>query len=176
MRKGDYIFLANGKKFYFQDPNPKDFNIQDIAHGLALTCRFGGQVPHFYSIAQHSIYVAKPLKKHALRGLLHDASEGYVHDIIKPLKRVIEPLYGPIEDKIMRCVYERFGLDPDDKEGNNAVKNSDMRVLYTEIEQLIPKRATSYFNNKYKPYNFKIKPWDWETARHVFLQTFYSLI
>lgn len=129
------------------------------------------------SIAQHSILVASRLKVHCLRGLLHDASEAYIHDIVKPLKRIIEPIYGPIEEKIQNCIYERFGLDPHDKEANNSVKNADMRILSTEIPQLIPKRPINYeFDKKYKPYkNVKITPWDSKTARINFLRAFYLL-
>ena len=177
MRKGDYIFLVSGKPFYFEDPRPSDFNIEDIAHALSLCCRFGCQCSQFYSISQHSILVASRLKVHCLRGLLHDASEAYIHDIVKPLKRIIEPIYGPIEEKIQNCIYERFGLDPHDKEANNSVKNADMRILSTEIPQLIPKRPINYeFDKKYKPYkNVKITPWDSKTARINFLRAFYLL-
>lgn len=178
MRKGDYIYLVNGKRFYFQDPRPEDFTIEVIAHSTSLTCRFGGQCSTFYSIAQHQILVASRLRKHALRGLLHDGSEGFIHDIVKPLKNVIEPIYGPIEKKIQDCIYKRFGLDPDDIYGERAVKNADMRMLVTEIPQLIPKRTKSNkksYMNLYKPYNLKITPWEPKKARDNYLKAFYLL-
>lgn len=47
-------------------------------------------------------------------GLLHDASETYLDDIRAPLKRSDAfAEYRRIERAVQRCVYERFGLDPD---------------------------------------------------------------
>mgnify|MGYP000629654760 FL=1 len=44
---GHYLDLAN--------PMPDQFEIDDIAGGLSRICRFGGQCPQFYSVAEHSI-------------------------------------------------------------------------------------------------------------------------
>jgi len=42
--------------------------------------------------------------------LLHDASEAYIGDMIKPLKVHI-PTFVLVEDRIMRAICKRFGID-----------------------------------------------------------------
>lgn len=91
-----------------------DIDIFDIAHSLAYQCRFTGHTKFFYSVAQHSILVASIVPmEYKLAALLHDASEAYLHDIPRPLKR-LEPFksfYKHYEDKIMQQIYRKFGVD-----------------------------------------------------------------
>ncbi|OGT57376.1 MAG: hypothetical protein A3E01_07045 [Gammaproteobacteria bacterium RIFCSPHIGHO2_12_FULL_63_22] len=82
--------FPSGKQFYINFPT---FDIEDIAHALGMTCRFNGHVRHFYSVAEHSVIVALLMQELALgdpmEGLLHDAHEAYVGDIVAPWKDVI---------------------------------------------------------------------------------------
>ena len=71
------------------DPERDDnhFHIEDIAHSLALVCRYGGHAAWRYSVAQHSIHVSSLCPPELrLAGLLHDANEAYLGDIIQPNK------------------------------------------------------------------------------------------
>jgi len=56
--KGPTIMLASGKLFDFLDPHGSDFDIDDVAHGLAHVCRYAGQCRAFYSVAEHSMLAA----------------------------------------------------------------------------------------------------------------------
>ena len=90
-----YITTVTGKHFYPLNPNRKDIDVEDIAHALSLICRANGHFKHFYSVAQHSIACAAEA---AARGcslevtlgcLLHDASEAYLCDVTRPVKKHI---------------------------------------------------------------------------------------
>lgn len=93
-----WIQTYMGKKFYPFDPKILDICIEDIAHSLSLICRFNGHCTEFYSVAQHSCLVsglAAEEAKHwgllaeldaARTGLMHDAAEAYLGDIVTPIK------------------------------------------------------------------------------------------
>jgi hypothetical protein len=68
-----YIGTFTGKKFFLLKPRLVDIDIRDIAHGLAMQCRWTGQCKHHYSIAQHCYYCSfLGPEAEALDRLLHD--------------------------------------------------------------------------------------------------------
>jgi len=60
-----YLSTYTGKKFFPFDPRPEQICIEDIAHGLSMLCRFSGQCPYFYSVAEHSIYLGLAQQRYA---------------------------------------------------------------------------------------------------------------
>ena len=56
---GPCIETATGIYFNFNDPVVEDISILDIAHSLSNQCRFTGHTSEFYSVAEHSMLVAK---------------------------------------------------------------------------------------------------------------------
>ena len=77
-------------------PDEDSICIEDIAHSLAMQCRFNGHTNKFYSVAQHSIMAALVLResefpvKVQLLGLLHDSAEAYITDLPKPFKDCLD--------------------------------------------------------------------------------------
>ena len=122
--------------FYPFDPRPDEVDIRDIAASLAKQCRFNGHTTVFYSVAQHSVMVSEILPDHqALWGLLHDAAEAYVGDMIRPLK-VSRQLEGfrDLEDDVMYAIVQKFRLFPEYQP--SAVKFADNVVCNTERRDL----------------------------------------
>lgn len=138
-RRGDWQQVYTGRAFWPLDPRPEEIDIHDIAHALSMQCRYGGHCRRFYSVAEHSIHLSHvvPLCD-ALWGLLHDASEAYLVDIPRPLKRSMED-YRRWEGILMQVVAERFGLPlpmPD------SVALADVRILTNERQQnMVPMRV-----------------------------------
>jgi len=132
---GATIALHSGCYFDFLDPQPTMIHIQDIAHGLAKTCRFGGQSRAFYSVAQHSVLVSEivPDGLH-FPALMHDMAEAYVGDVVGPLKQLL-PDYKIVEDRVERACCERFGLTLELVK-QPEVKRADLRLLRTEQRDL----------------------------------------
>ena len=86
-RIGNYMITSSGQKYWPFDPRPEEVEIDVIAHHLAMKCRWAGAVREFYSVAEHSFWCSTLVPpEDALDALLHDASEAYNGDLIRPMK------------------------------------------------------------------------------------------
>ncbi len=111
-------------------PKPEMINLQDIALALSNYCRFGGHLTSHYSVAEHSILVWQ-LCPNSLKpaALLHDASEAYLGDVIKPLKNLLGDVYKELEDKWTTEIFLKYGVPLNDL---IAIKEYDMKALELE--------------------------------------------
>ncbi len=119
---------------------PKDIDIRDIAHALSRICRFGGHFAGFCSVAEHSVNVSKHVPAHlALDGLLHDAAEAYLGDMIRPLKML--PAMKAFRDALEnaeRVIAEFFGIYPFMLA---HIKEADNFALVLEISSFTDREA-----------------------------------
>ena len=135
----DFIITYSKVRFYPLKPTKADIHIEDIAHALSLMTRANGHFSHFYSVAQHSINCCKEAQslgyseRVQLGCLLHDASESYISDITRPVKRNL-PEYSIIEEKLQRVIYEHFGLGDLSEEEQNQINAIDDILLYFEFK------------------------------------------
>lgn len=150
-RLGDWIMTYTGAKAYPFDFRPEDWNTEDVAHALSNQCRFSGHTCEFYSVAEHSVHVANEIyrrtaeKSLALSGLLHDASEAYLVDIPRPLKRSMAfAAYGSVEAKLMQSVMKAHNLPWPLPE---IVKQVDNEILQLEADDLM--HGTSQWNKEW---------------------------
>lgn len=135
-RKGDWTQTYSGIAFWPLDPRPEEILIEDIAHALSRQCRFAGHIRNreFYSVAEHSLLVSQHVPhEYALWGLLHDAAEAYIGDMVRPLKKNISQ-YEEIERQIMHAVCSRFGLP---QEMPTCVQEMDTCLLFSERAMLL---------------------------------------
>lgn len=145
----------------------EDIDIVDIAHHLSLICRFNGACRKFYSVAQHSVLVAYLVpKEDKLAALLHDASEAYMADVIRPIKYSI-PELKKIEDRIEVKILAKFKCYGADWE---AIKRADNIMLATEARDLMKRTDGWYLPEPPKP--ALIVPWAAPQAESVFLSVF----
>lgn len=184
--RGDWMQTFTGRAFYPMDPQPGDIDPVDIAHALSLVCRYGGHVKRFYSVAEHCVLIANYLyettgdRDLALWGLLHDAPEAYIGDMVRPLKRSM-PAYREVDDKIMTVIAERFGLGayvttPDGFPIFGfiplPVKDADNRILLTEKAALLsePEIPWHPFFETITPLPVDVIGWDPEVAETEYLR------
>ncbi len=173
-RVGSFMQTFTGRKYWPMDPKPHEVHIEDIAHSLGLQCRYAGHCIKFYSVAEHSVLIARHLAaKHApevaLAGLLHDAPEAYCVDIPRPLKPYLTN-YKEIEQKNWLAIAARFGLQ---KELPREVHDADNRIIADELVNLREMPWHARHNN---PLGVKLRYWSPEKAEIEFLATFEALM
>lgn len=126
---GIWIRTWSGVEFDLENPDPCMVDIEDIAISLSHIIRFNGQTGVPYTVAEHSMYVSAACSdENKMWGLLHDAHEAYVGDIITPVKRLI-PGVGDLATGIQEAINKKFNLSfpvPMD------VQIADARMLATE--------------------------------------------
>lgn len=170
---GSWITTYTGKKFHFLDPQPEEIDIEDIAHALSLTCRFGGQCREFYSVAEHSVRVAdivpeelKPL------ALLHDASEAYMPDLPRPIKYSL-PDFISMERVILIAIWDKFGVK-NWFDNYDRIKERDNILLATEARDLMTNMDD--WATLPPPLTKTIHPLNSRDAKMLFLYKFYGAI
>lgn len=151
-----HINTRSGLKFSLFDPKPEQINLEDISHGLAYKGHFAGQTPYFFSIAQHCLltFFLLPEKSAVdlkIASLLHDASEAYIGDIIKPLK-IHLPFFEETEKRIQNIIFDKFnlniGLMDIVKQYDIEAQRIEFDFFYNKIGNLMfmdPERANSIF-------------------------------
>ena len=136
-----WMQVFGGKKFFFLAPSAFDIRITDIAHSLAMRCRFNGHVKHFYSVAEHSVHVSHQVPaQYAMAALLHDAAEAYIGDMVSPLKNEM-PQFRTIEHRIDAAVRRRFNVAIYDEKQDAAIKRADLALCLHEGRTLLPNPA-----------------------------------
>lgn len=136
-----WILTYSGRQFWPLNPRPEDIDILDIAHALSNKCRFTGHSKLFYSVAEHSVLVAKQINQEGgpapirlqLTALLHDAAEAYLADVPTPIKPFL-PSFRALEDKILQAILQKFRCYwPMPGE----VKEADHMLLHAERNQVM---------------------------------------
>lgn len=170
-RKGDWVQTFTGRVFWPMDPLPSEIDIEDIAHALSMQCRFGGHAVRFYSVAEHSVLLARHVApEHRKWALLHDAAEAYLVDVPRPVKPYLGD-YRLNEDRLLIAIATRFGL-PTELPGRilpEAVSEADHAILADERLQVMAPciRAWSLLR---PPLGIKMEFWPPAVAERAFLE------
>jgi hypothetical protein len=170
-----WLQTYTGKKYRLLMPGPDDIDIEDIAHALSNICRFNGHCRRLYSVAQHSVIVSQFVQpQNALWGLLHDASEAYTGDIIRPLKMIpeVNNAFRNIEQATQYAIAEKFGLKypcPAD------VGTIDQRLLVNESRDVMGGQTAGDWGISLSKLEVKIQPWRPEDAKMAFLERYKGL-
>lgn len=169
------IRTYTGKDFHVFMPTEDQIDIIDIAHALSQLCRWGGHCNKFYSVAQHSIIAARLIEysdddpktkmRDAFCALLHDATEAYLVDLPRPIKRQIQQ-YKDTENHLYTKIAAKYNL-PDPMP--ESVHTVDDDMLYYEWDYFMlnePKKEDQHFYDAY---------FDEKSCKEIeieFLQTF----
>jgi hypothetical protein len=174
IRQGDFMQTYTGRKFWPMDPRPEEIFIEDIAHSLSLQCRYAGHCQRFYSVAEHSVLIARHLRWEgvdvALWALLHDASEAYLVDVPRPVKPFLAG-YKDAEAKVMAAICDRYGLA---HEMPAIVHEADNRIIADELVNLLPMDWHARYVGQ--ELGVTLRYWSPEKAEEEFIATFEALM
>jgi hypothetical protein len=142
-RKDDYVQTIGGTMFWPMDPRADEISIDDIAHALSQQCRYAGHTPGFYSVAQHLVVCCDQAVKLcpdlALTVLMHDASEAYLSDLPRPVKRMLSG-YLDIERTVEQAIPDKYGLAYPYPAIVRLIDNRMLALLPTAAEQMVEVR------------------------------------
>ena len=130
--------ILNNKIIDLEHIKEENINIEHIAHALSMQCRYNGQIKEFYSVAQHSMFVADVLwhmtddKQVALCGLLHDAAEAYIGDIVAPLKNRLS-FVKELEGKIISRILDKYNIKHAYLKNKELIDRIDHRLYELEV-------------------------------------------
>lgn len=170
--KGGWMQTYTGGVFWPLKPEQSDIRFEDISSALSKMCRYGGHCTRFYSVAEHCVHVASVVSdKHKLTALLHDASEAYLSDVIRPVKPFLQNYYE-IEDRLMKAIADRFGITwplPDE------VKRADNAILADERKQNMAFMdvPAEMWGDVLPPLGVTLQFWNPHEAQYQFSTAFY---
>lgn len=192
-RDKNWIRSASGGRIYL---DKGDFSPWAIASGLAKVCRYGGQCTDlFYSVAQHSVLVARYVPaQYEREALLHDGAEGLgFGDICRPWKQEMRRLalmeaaalkgqvpgieiteapshYDQVSNRIEAAVAKHYGVQ---YPWPAAVKEADTMIVADEIRALF-KNPAHHSEPGVPGYGIDIIPLNtWQEARDMWLEAWY---
>lgn len=168
-----WMQTLTGRVFDFENLAVNVFDKHEVASGLAREGRYGNQCKWPYTVAQHSVLVARNVwwSERRLVALLHDVAEVWLGDMIGPLKAYLRSkdnhAYHALERQIQRWAAHEHSLDSTwFYEGD--VDFQDKRALATEYRDLMlppPKPLIDLPN----PWKERIEPWHSDYARDEWL-------
>ena len=191
-----WIITYTKHHFDFANVEQNEVYILDIAHSLSMTCRFGGHLPKFYSVAEHSchmfdIYSEKdkaPIPILKLLLLLHDGSEAYLNDIVRPIKHSL-PDYLKVEKLVQdhinfKLVENPLNYHPTDFQMviiEDIVKYYDDLMLFAEKEIFFQEDTWEYKPDNYDAHvitqaSKRIKGWKPAKGKKEFLSRYNKII
>lgn len=176
-RVGTWIGCFSGGRVWPLDLRVEDIRLVDLAHHLAKRDRYGGALRRYLSVAEHCVIVSQYVPEpHRQEGLLHDACEAYIGDMIRPLKHQPEMAgFRAAEDRMYPVMMARFGI-VSTEESLDAIGEVDDRIVIDETRAL--SRRPEHYTERYphlEPLGCAIAALEWRDARYVFLARFAEL-
>ncbi|MBS1186707.1 MAG: putative phage hydrolase [Burkholderiaceae bacterium] len=144
---------GTGREVDYLNPQPHQFDVADIARGMANTARFSGQSQMYYSVAQHCVLMSRLVSaEHALEALLWGAAKAYCGDLTAGLKFLL-PDYTEIVRGMDTAIRERFGLP---RTQSGLVEIANKMVLAAAYRDLMPQGTSFPLPDDIKPLSMKV--------------------
>lgn len=182
-----WMELSSGGSYAFGVDRPdvpgteKNFFPVDLAHALSQINRFNGHSAFPYSVAQHSVLVSDMLAfcpVAALAGLMHDAHEALVGDLVKPFKQTMcssaQKWFLLQEASAKRWLGEKLKVSCEMSASTSSmVGRADLVALATERRDVM--LSTLEWDLPHPPLPKKIKPLSPKQAARMWFSRFERL-
>jgi hypothetical protein len=182
-RVGEWTQSLSGREIYVEDPRPGDFDVGDVANGLAKAGRYGDQIPVeiHYSVAEHSVLLADYAEQElgwspvaCLAVLFHDAPEFILKDQHRALKAAIRPCYKPLEEKWHGVLSAKYGYSKIYERLKDKIKELDVRIVYHE-KRAVQRSQLEWAYDKYPPLDgITIQLWQPTRAKFEWLKRYHK--
>jgi 5'-deoxynucleotidase YfbR-like HD superfamily hydrolase len=173
-----WLQTGSGRRVPVLNPQADDIDIIDIINSISKLCRFNGHCSEFYSVAQHCVLGADFILAEwddvelAKEFLLHDATESYVGDMIRPVKIHVRQFLD-IEDRFTTAISTKFDLP---LEMTSRCKEVDNIMVTWEKRDLLPNSEEWPRLPDISVYNLeRIEPLSWRAARMDYIVKFEEL-
>ena len=172
-----WIQTIGGHAFDLIDMTDNVFDPDEIAVVLSREPRFTAHTQWPYSVAQHSVLVARRFTStpRRLAGLLHDVPEVVTNDISSPvkclLKRAGERELSDLQDRIACWIAREHDFPV---ELFDEVKQADLEALATEKRDLTGPEPRPWCPLP-EPWSERIEPWHPDYARDAWLAEYSQL-
>jgi hypothetical protein len=144
------MVLVDGNTWDLDNPELEKIHLKNIAHSLALECRYANQTRKHYSVAEHSLICLQLYRQNmTFTGreaeidrdveravLLHDAEEAFTGDVIRPIKIKYPEVYEAIAGPTRAAIEKRF--DVDFTAHKAIIKFVDNWSITHEVEEQFP--------------------------------------
>lgn len=176
-KKSSWLQTGSGGRVSVDNPLPEEINIEDISKALSKLCRYNGHCEDFYSVAQHCVLGAKFAlenfgKEAAKEFLLHDATEAFVGDMIRPVK-ALNPWFQDTEDLFWKAIAVKFGLPLQHSQSCHYIDNV---MLVWEKRDLLPKSEEWPNLPNIEGFNLPVmKCWTWNRSEKEFNKLYEKL-
>lgn len=181
-----WTHTSRGRALDLLNPVAADIDLNEIGRALGHQCRYNGCLTHFYSVAEHSVHMARYFldigdHESALGALLHDAAEAYTGDISHPVQEVLfrdndkaRLAYQQMQMRLDMLIAEKVGCGVTLLH-SPKVREADLRILLDERERLLVGRPRPWAVESMQPLGVRIQCWTPQEATRRWFNLFLQL-
>lgn len=167
--KASQIRTYSGQIFDYEDISSNKVILEDCLIPLSNICRFGGHTPQFYSVLNHSLncYEFLVTEMHVtcaetlMHTLIHDFTEAYCGDMVKPLKIGMDS-YNQKEEELRKLIFPMFGIDEETYiRTKEMVKFADDVMIANELHSIKGDTGTEYLQELVNKHPYEIHVFDY---------------
>jgi len=173
-------YIAYNRELHVTQPETFTPRISEVFRALPKINRFNGQTNRPYSVASHSLMCEKAAhecygitKPHLrLAVLLHDASEAYVGDIVRPIKHFFTG-FSELENELLKQLFVALRFSQAEireifaPNFQQSLHEIDTRIACNEADNLTLVKILPEVTRL--PYKFFDRTFKWQVVEYHFV-------